>query len=142
MKYLLDSNVVSEGSKPSPNGNVVDKLEVLGAESVLSSITAYELLYGIMVLPEGSRKNRLRAYLHEMIFPFYEILHYDFECAKVHAAVMAKLKSVGLMIPYQDSQIAAVALARNLILVTRNVKDFESVARYFPLKIENWFDMN
>lgn len=139
MKYLLDSNIVSEGSRPSPNGNVIEKLETLGAESVLSSISVYELLYGIMILPEGSRKNRLKAFLDEMIFPFYEILPYDFECAKIHAVVMSKLKSVGQVIPYQDSQIAAVALAKGLILVTRNVKDFEPIARYFPLKIENWF---
>lgn len=140
MKYLLDSNIVSEASKPSPDSKVVEQLNILGFDSVLSSVTAFELLYGVNLLPAGVRKERLQAYLSELVFPFYEVLPYDFKCSKVHADVLAKLRSVGLMIPYQDSQIAAVALANNLVLVTRNEKDFEPVARYFSLKIENWFD--
>jgi len=140
MKYLLDSNIISEGSKPSPNSRVVELLNVRGVESALSSVTAFELLYGVNVLPAGTRKDRLQAYLDETVFPFYNVLAYDFKCSEIHADVMAKLKSVGQMVPYQDSQIASVALANGLILVTRNVKDFEPVAQYFPLKIENWFE--
>ncbi len=49
----------------------------------------------------------------------------------------AKLESEGKAAPYQDSQIAATALAYNLILVTRNIKDFEGIAEFFPLKLEN-----
>ncbi|MCQ2101714.1 MAG: PIN domain-containing protein [Fibrobacter sp.] len=141
MKFLLDSNIVSEGSKPFPDSHVVEMLDAHCSDSALSAITSFELQYGIKLLPEGNRKKRLVAYLDEMVFPFYEVLPYDFECSKVHAEIMAKLKSVGQVIPYQDSQIAATALAKNLVLVTRNVRDFKSISEYFPLKIENWFDV-
>ena len=44
------------------------------------------------------------------------------------------------LIAYAEEQIAATALAYNLILVTRNIKDFEGIAEFFPLKLENWFE--
>lgn len=141
MKYLLDSNIVSEASKPNPNAFVIDCIEKFGMESALSSISAFELAYGVAILPECARKERLKSFLSEMVFPFYDVLPYDLKCSRIHAIVMAKLKSLGLVIPYQDSQIATVALANNLILVTRNVKDFEPIAKHFSLKIENWFDV-
>ena len=139
MKFLLDSNIVSEASKPSPNLHVLELIKNNRQESSIASVSAFEMLYGIGVLPDGARKSRLLSYLNDIVFSYYEILPYDFECSKTHAQILAKLKSVGQMLPYQDSQIAAIALANSLTLVTRNVKDFNPITKYFPLKIENWF---
>lgn len=137
--YLLDSNIISEPSKPLPNENVVSLLEKHRHESVISSISYFEMLHGVLILPEGKRKERLLAYLDETIVPFYDFVQYDFESSKVNAKIISKLESVGKPMPILDSQIASIALAHNLIFVTRNVKDFSSIQEYFPLQIENWF---
>lgn len=75
----------------------------------------------------------------QTIEPFYEFISYDFKAAGINAEILAKLESVGNPIPFADSQIASVALSRSLVLVTRNVKDFLPIQKYFPLQIENWF---
>ena len=49
-------------------------------------------------------------------------------------------KKKDFLLAYAEEQIAATALAYNLILVTRNIKDFEGIAEFFPLKLENWFE--
>ena len=54
--------------------------------------------------------------------------------------MFAVLTKNGTPLPYQDAQIAATAMANDLVLVTRNVKDFAAIQEYFPLKIENWFE--
>ena len=140
MKYLLDSNIVSEPSKPEPNQKVVLLLKQNAAISAISVITYFEMLHGVLILPDGKRKERLKAYLDETIAPFYQFLKYDFEAAKTNAEILAKLESVGNPLPLADSQIASIALSRNLTLVTRNTKDFAPIQKFFPLRLENWFE--
>ena len=139
-KYLLDSNILSEPSKPVSNEYVVNLLKENRKDSTVSVLSYFEMLHGVLVLPDGKRKERLMAYLEETVVPFYDFLSFDFECAKMNAEVTAKMESVGKPLPVIDSQIASIALAKNLILVTRNVKDFAPIQEYFPLKIENWFE--
>ena len=139
-KYLLDSNILSEPSKPVSNEHVVNLLKENRKDSTVSVLSYFEMLHGVLVLPDGKRKERLMAYLEETVVPFYDFLSFDFECAKMNAEVTAKMESVGKPLPVIDSQIASIALAKNLILVTRNVKDFAPIQEYFPLKIENWFE--
>lgn len=140
-KYLLDSNILSEPSKPVSNEYVVNLLKENRKDSTVSVLSYFEMLHGVLVLPDGKRKERLMAYLEETVVPFYDFLSFDFECAKMNAEVTAKMESVGKPLPIIDSQIASIALAKNLILVTRNVKDFAPIQEYFPLKIENWFEI-
>lgn len=140
-KYLLDSNIISEPSKPEPNDTVVHLLTKNRADSVIAAVSYFEMLHGILVLPSGKRKERLMAYLQETVVPFYDFLPFDFEAAKLNAEVIAKLESVGKPLPVIDSQIASVALAKGLTLVTRNIKDFSPIQEYFPLKLENWFEL-
>lgn len=140
MKYILDTNIISEFQKQVANDNVVRKAKSNKNESVIASVTWYELLRGLKRMPDGKRKEYIRNYLFVDVAEFYEILPYDKRCAELQSSISAKLESVGLPAPYQDTQIAAVALANDLILVTRNVKDFSAVQEYFPLKIENWFE--
>ena len=138
--YLLDSNIVSEPSKPMPSRKVLEKLAANRSLSVISAVSYFEMLYGVLALPDGKRKDRLGAYLTETVVPFYDFVPYDFDCAKMNAKVIAKLESAGKPIPVIDSQIASIALAKGLVLVTRNVKDFAPVREFFPLEIENWFE--
>jgi tRNA(fMet)-specific endonuclease VapC len=63
-------------------------------------------------------------------------LSYTQDAAKWHGETAARLQLQGKTPPFVDTQIAAVAKTNNLILVTRNVDDFEN---FTDLKIENWF---
>jgi predicted nucleic acid-binding protein len=139
-KYLLDSNIISEPSKPVPNMTVVNKLIRNSKECSITAVTYFEMLHGILILSEGKRKQRLVAYLQETVVPFYDFISYDLEAARVNAEIIAKLESVGNPLPIIDSQIASIALLNNWVLVTRNVKDFEPIQNFFSLKIENWFE--
>ncbi len=140
MKYLFDSNIISEPSKPEPDKKVLDLIFQNQPFAAVSTVSYFEMKHGILILPEGKRKERLLAFLTQTIEPFYEFIPYDFKAAGINAEILAKLESVGNPIPFADSQIASVALSRSLVLVTRNVKDFLPIQKYFPLQIENWFE--
>lgn len=138
--YLLDTNIVSEGAKVSPNQKIAEKLDIFIDYCKVSAISWYEIQKGIKRLQDGKKKSYLEAYAKEQIAALYDFVPYTKECADIQSTIFARLEPIGKSIPYQDSQIAATALAFNLILVTRNVKDFENIAKEFPLKIENWFE--
>ncbi|MCR5621913.1 MAG: PIN domain-containing protein [Treponema sp.] len=138
--YLLDTNIVSEGSKIAPNQKIADKLDAFAGYCAVSTISWYEIQKGIKRLPSGKKKDFLLAYAEEQISNVFDFIPYTKECADMQSEIFSRLESVGKAVPYQDAQIAATALAFNLTLVTRNTKDFESIASCFPLKIENWFE--
>ena len=138
--YLLDTNVVSEGARVSPNPRIAERLDSAADYCKLSTVSWYEIQKGIRRLPDGRKKSYLEAYAREQIAAIFDLIPYTKECADIQSEVFARLEKVGKPAPYQDSQIAATALAYNLTLVTRNVKDFENIAAEFPLKIENWFE--
>ena len=138
--YLLDTNIVSEGARLSPDLKIAEKLDLFVDYCKFSTISWYEIQKGIKRLPDGKKKSYLEAYAREQIAAIFDFIPYTKECADIQSSVFARLDKVGKPAPYQDSQIAATALAYNLILVTRNVKDFENILAEFPLKIENWFE--
>lgn len=140
MKYLLDSNIVSEPSKPVPNEKVLVKLSANRKDCVISTVSFFKMLHGVLILPDGRRKQRLLTYLNEDVEPFYKFLSYDLNASKVQAEITAKLEAIGRPTPYADTQIASIAIANDLILVTRNVKDFAIIKDNFNLQIENWFE--
>lgn len=140
MKYLLDSNIVSEPSKPVPNEKVLEKLSANRKDCVISTVSFFKMLHGVLILPDGRRKQRLLTYLNEAVEPFYKFLSYDLNASKVQAEITAKLEAIGRPTPYADTQIASIAIANDLILVTRNVKDFAIIKDNFNLQIENWFE--
>ena len=140
MKYLLDSNIVSEPSKPIQNEKVIKLIEKNRDNSAIAAISFFEMLHGVLVLPEGKRKKSLEEYLEKTVVPFYDFLSYDILAARIQAELSAKLQSIGKLTPYQDTQMASIAISKNLVLVTRNVKDFENILKVSNLKIENWFE--
>lgn len=98
-----------------------------------------EALFGVELLPDSSRKNRLKEYV-EIVMQKFDVIPYDATAAAYYAEVVAKCNKAGQPRPICDSQIAATALANDLILVTRNAKDFEPIAKITPLKLENWLE--
>ncbi|NJL80807.1 MAG: type II toxin-antitoxin system VapC family toxin [Richelia sp. RM2_1_2] len=135
LKYLLDTNILSEPARPIPNVNVLHKLDIHKSEIVLSSIVVHELLHGCLRLPESKRRESLWNYIHESVLNL-PVLDYDLNAAQWHAQERARLSKVGKTPAFIDNQIASIAYCNNLILVTNNTSDFEF---FKDLIIENWF---
>ena len=134
VKLLLDTNAVAEAVRPRPNAAFVKKLQANEAKVAISSVTLHEALYGVERLPDGKRKELLRAYMRDVISRM-PVIAYDGATAELHARERARLEAAGRPMPYADGQIAAIAVRHSLILVTANVRDF----RHFEgLRMEDW----
>ena len=105
----------------------------------ISAVTLQELQMGLELLPEGKRKDQIRGFL-EVIKRRFSIIPYDQSASVVCGEILATMQKVGQPRPVCDSQIAATALAKNMILVTRNTKDFQPLQKISLLKLENWFE--
>jgi tRNA(fMet)-specific endonuclease VapC len=137
MKYLLDTNVVSEPIKAQPSGAVLAHIAEHASELAIAAISWQEMYFGLNLLPAGSRRERIRAYLEARVRPTLPILPFDSAAAEWQARQRARLSQIGRTPAYADSQIAAVAAVNGLILVTRNRDDF---ADFDGLAVENWFE--
>lgn len=126
MSYLLDTNVISERTRPQPNEDVRRWLRVHRVgETFLSVITLAELEQGILRLGETHRAGKLRSFLAAIERQFQgRILPVDREVTRVWAALTSQALREGKGLGYADSLIAATARRHNLTVVTRNVSDF------------------
>ncbi|PIE44568.1 MAG: VapC toxin family PIN domain ribonuclease [Gammaproteobacteria bacterium] len=102
----------------------------------IASTVWHEMHYGINTMTEGRKKQQITLLLHE-VFGHFQALSYDKSCAEVHAEIRAVAKQNGRILPFADSQIAAIALRHEAVLVTRNTKDFENINN---LQLINWFE--
>lgn len=135
LKFLLDTNILSEPSRPIPNANVLAKLDIYQSEVAVASVVVHELLHGCLRLPESKRRENLWEYINESVLNL-PILSYDLQAAQWHAQERARLSKMGKTPAFIDGQIASIAYSNNLILVTNNVSDFEF---FNDLTVENWF---
>ena len=135
MKYLLDTNVLSESVKTSPQKSVLNLTERHQHEIVTAAPVWHELFYGCQRLPVSRQREILETFLHDVLKPNMIILPYDERAAEWHAKERARLTVLGRIPSFVDGQIAAVAKVNGLILVTRNTPDFE---KFSGLKLENW----
>jgi len=138
--YLLDTNIVSEPTRKAPDEKVLLNMDQKSFSSVICATVWYELLKGASILPDGKKKEMIWNYHNEYVRTTYPILPYDEHCASIQAEIYARMQKNRTPVSMSDSQIAATALANNLIIVTRNTKDFEPIQKEFSLCIENWFE--
>jgi tRNA(fMet)-specific endonuclease VapC len=137
MRFLLDTNVLSEPMNKKPNQSLIHTLELHQHEIATASLVIYEMWFGCYRLPISRRRKEYQFYLETLAISPLPILPYGTKAALWNSYERARLISQGKTPALIDSQIAAVAATNDLILVTRNVKDFQ----YFEgLRIENWFD--
>ncbi|RKZ81982.1 MAG: VapC toxin family PIN domain ribonuclease [Candidatus Parabeggiatoa sp. nov. 1] len=134
LKFLLDTNILSEPIRPEPNQYVLDKLEKHQDEIATATIVWHELLFGCQRLPISRKREKLEQYLYQTVTKL-PILPYTFEAAEWHAGERARLSLLGKTPPFADGQIAAIAKVNELILVTANVSDYQM---FSELVIENW----
>jgi tRNA(fMet)-specific endonuclease VapC len=135
LRYLLDTNVISEPLRPSPDQAVVDHLREHQTEIAIASVVWHELWYGCYRLPASTKRSVIEAYLNNVVARAIPILPYDQQAAQWHARERARLVQIGCTPPFADGQIAAVAATNGLYLVTFNRDDY---AAFRGLRLENW----
>ena len=138
--YLLDTNIISEPTKASPNLVVTEKIQENIEYSCISSVVWAETLSGIKTLSDGKRKEMLFDYATNQIQKLYEILPFDDFAASIYSDLISRLQAKGKIPQKLDLMIAATAIANNLILVTRNTSDFLTIKEVSNLMLENWFE--
>lgn len=130
MKFLLDTNVVSETSKPEPDARCVAWLKVHRGQCALSTVTVAELRYGLERMPEGKRKSAAQKEL-QFLLEDYEGHFFDFDGPAAaewgrYAAELEAAHGSGWWRQFdlRDTQIAAIAREYGLTVATRNVRHF------------------
>ncbi len=136
LRFLLDTNILSEPLQPSPNSNVMAMLQEHEAKIATTTVVWHELLFGCERLPTSKKRRTIEKYLKEVVQPNIPLLPYDINSAAWHGTERARLVSIGKTPSFADSQIAAIAKVNGLILVTNNVADY---ANFLSIQVENWF---
>jgi toxin FitB len=132
MKFLLDTNVISEPMRARPNAGVLAWLAEVDEDSVfLSVVTITELRHGIERLANSKRRDRLDAWLRKDLESRFQgrILPVDLGIANACGRLVARSESMGRPIEPRDAFIAATAEVHGLSLVTRNASDFEATVK-------------
>jgi predicted nucleic acid-binding protein len=127
MKYLLDTNVVSETIRKVPNPRVMEWLsQIQNAEIFISVLTLGEIRKGVEKLAQNQKKEKIFLWLEHDLPRWFQdrILPINEEVAHKWGFLTAQYSS---MLPAIDALIAATALTYNLRLATRNSKDFQHV---------------
>ena len=135
IKYLLDTNVLSEAVKANPDRYVMAMLEKHQDEIATAAPVWHELLYGCFRLPVSRKREMLEAYLEDVVLRNMDILPYDERAAEWHAEQRSNLSMQGKMPSFVDGQIAAITGVNELILITRNTHDFEMFENF---RVLNW----
>ncbi len=128
MRYLLDTNVISELIKRAPNQNVVRWIDEHDETYFyLSVITLGELQKGINKLSDQNRADQLQNWLDQSLRRRFQgrLLDIDVEVISTWGRLQGASEKKGVKIPVIDSLIAATANTHNMIVVTRNVHDLE-----------------
>ena len=100
----------------------------------ISVISASELLHGVYRAVTPQIKARRLAFV-EAVLDQFPILEIDLTCARIHAQLWSHLAAKGKMVGLHDSWIAASCLAHNLVLITKNHKEFKRIP---GLRVETW----
>lgn len=124
---VLDTNVLSEILRPVPEPRVLDWMRGQFRSSLFTTtVTRGELFYGICLLPEGQRRQRLQEAAHAIFDEDFagQVLSFDNESADAYAEIASSRKLIGHPISQFDAMIAAITRSRGANLATRNSKDF------------------
>jgi tRNA(fMet)-specific endonuclease VapC len=135
LQYLLDTNVLSEPMRPLPDPGVIERITDAGSSMATAAPVWHEIQLGWLRLPPGKRRRAIEAIVEAMAAALV-ILPYDTGAAAWHAQERARLSRMGKAPPFVDGQIAAIAAVHDLVLVTRNIRDFSG---FTGLELESWF---
>jgi len=138
LKYLLDTNIISEFISKQPNQKVLDFIKSLDEDDIyLCVITIGEIKFGIEKVKSETKKETLSNWLNNDLLERFKgrIVGIDTHIMLKWGEVNQYLQSMGKPMPIMDSLIASSCLAKNFVLITRNEKDFYS----FDIEMVNPF---
>ena len=125
---ILDTNVLSALMLKHPDPAVVDWLDTLPPESIwTTSITVYEIHFGLKILADGRKKTLLQNMFQRSIEEDFagRVLTFDTTSAETAAELSARRREQGRPVEIRDAMISGIALARRGTVATRNVKHFD-----------------
>ena len=129
--YLLDTNIISYWMRGDPQ--LINKIKSHSPSNLsLSTITLAEIYYGIEKSPIKKKERRLKI---EHIKSELDIYAFNEQAAVKYGAIRAALEKRGKPINERDTQIASIALANSLCIVTHNTKEFSRIPK---LTVEDW----
>lgn len=126
---VLDTNVISELWRPTPDPNVLAWIDAQLLESLhLSAITVAELRYGIATMPAGERRTVYQSRLEGEVLPAFtgRVLAFDLEASLAYVELMTNARAAGRPIGKEDGYIAAAAATRGFAVATRDTRPFEA----------------
>ena len=127
---MLDTNVLSEMMRASPDRNVADWLvRQPSAELFTAAVCQAEILSGIAILPAGRRRAAFEEAAHAMFADDFggRVLPFDTDAAAAYPKIFVARRQAGRPSGTIDLMVAAIALVRRAHVVTRNVADFEGL---------------
>ena len=133
--WLLDTNVVSEVIRPQPCPMVVDNFVRYQGEIWIAAPVWHELRFGWLRLHAGQRRDAIGRFVQDVAGQL-PVLPYDASAARIQAELRVQRMQAGLVLPFVDGQIAAIAIAHGATLVTRNTRDFAGLQ---GLRMVDWF---
>ena len=123
--YLLDTNVISELTRDIPDSRVIDFLAERD-DVWVSSILIHGVEYGVRLLPQGTRRNRLSTMQAAILSGYaHHVLPLDRAGAEWAAEFRANARRSGHTVDMADALVAGIARAHDLAVATRNAADFE-----------------
>ncbi|WP_372027432.1 PIN domain-containing protein [Tistrella mobilis] len=139
MRFLLDTNIISNVTKPTPSAALLDWLaEQADQDLYISSLTVAEISRGVLEKPAGKRRRELEKWFEgpdgpQALFAG-RVLPFDEKAGLAWAKLMADGKARGRPRSALDTIIAAIAEANGCVVVTDNERDFEGVEIINPLR--------
>ena len=138
-RYLLDTNIISNVTKPLPSESLVAWMaKQVDEDLFIASLTVAEIGRGVLEKPAGKRRDQLEAWFGgpdgpQALFAG-RVLPFDEPAALIWARLMAEGKARGRQRSALDTIISAVAEANGCVVVTDNEKDFEGVEIVNPVR--------
>lgn len=140
MRYLLDTNIISNITKPSPSPVLIAWMaEQADDDLFISAMTTAEIRRGILELPLGKKRRGLEDWFDGAEGPQNlftgRVLAFDASAGLIWAGLMADGSAKGRPRSALDMIVAAIAEANGCIVVTDNVRDFDGIAIINPLRV-------
>ena len=139
MRYLLDTNIISNITKPSPSASLMAWMqEQFDNDLYISSLTVAEIRRGVLETPRGKRRDQLETWFSgpegpQALFAG-RVLSFDETAALVWPRLIAEGRAKGRPRSALDTIVAAIAQANDCVVVTDNEKDFDDVKIINPLR--------
>ena len=139
MRYLLDTNIISDIAKPAPSASLLAWMSEQDDDDLyIASMTVAEIRRGVLEKPAGKRRDQLDAWFSgpegpQALFAG-RVLPFDKNAGLIWARLMAEGKARGRSRSALDTIIAAVAEAHRCTIVTDNEKDFPDIQSINPLR--------